>query len=270
MMRLFAAAVAALLTAGCTLTLDESRFLHPGASANLDDLAKWPQPATHVFLKTSDGVQLHAIRATRKDAVAEVLYFGGDAFRADAYGSSVARTLGNAKVNLLIVDYRGYGRSEGRPTVAALRRDAVFAYDSLRNETKLPIVVHGVSFGSFIAAYVAAARQPAGLILESTAPTVREWAKIHAPFWTRVKLPSILSAQDNSARLRTYRNALLLVAGEQDEVTPPSFARKLMATSASADRRLVIAKNGRHGNAMEQPEAIEAYRRLIDSVALRP
>ena len=69
----------------------------------------------------------------------------------------------------MLLDYRGYGKSEGEPSEKGLYLDAEAAYDWIvaHGYTPKQIVIHGESLGTAVATYLATNRQSAGVILES-------------------------------------------------------------------------------------------------------
>lgn len=262
-----AAIVAALLLVACTFRLREDMFFHPGPPAAADDTTKWSLPAgataTDVMLSMADGTRLHAVRIVREGATAEVLYFGGDSFRTELFGAMTAKGLLAHPVNVLMIDYRGYGRSEGKPTIDNMQTDVLAVYDWLRTQSQLPIIIHGFSLGSFMAAYVAEQRQPAALVLESPATNVSDWAKAQTPIVVRLVIPPRMLKEDNLARVKAYRGPLLIIAGEADKVTPAAMSRTLLAASPSQYKELVVVPKAIHGNAFLWPAAAAAYQRLI-------
>lgn len=250
------------------MRLDENMFFHPGPMTVADETAKWTLPsgatATDLMLPMADGTRLHAVRVMNEGARVEVLYFGGDNFRTELFGRETANGLLAHPVNVLMIDYRGYGRSEGTPTIDNMAGDVLATYDWLRSRSALPIVVHGFSLGSFMAAHIAEKRQPAGLVLESTASSVNDWAKSQAPIGVRIVIPPRMQQEDNVARVKAYRGPLLLVVGEGDKITPAAMSRKLLAASASAHKELVVVRNAKHGNAfVGSSDAAAAYQRLL-------
>ncbi len=261
-----------ILVAACTLRLDENMFFHPGPMAVADDTTKWQLPAgaiaTDVTLPMADGTRLHAVRVVREGAKAEILYFGGDSFRTELFGEDTARTALAHDVNLLMVDYRGYGRSEGTPAIDNMQSDTLAVYDWLKSQSPLPIIVHGFSLGSFMAGYLAEQRQPAALVLESTATNVNDWARLRAPKGIRVVVPPRLAKEDNLARVKAYRGPLLLLAGDADKVTPVVMSQTLLAASPSTHKELVVVRKANHGYAfVGSSESAAAYDRLLAAVA---
>jgi fermentation-respiration switch protein FrsA (DUF1100 family) len=179
--------------------------------------------------------------------------------------------LGDLRVNVLMVDYRGYGRSAGTPTVDIVKSDAVAVYDYLRSRSNgRPIVVHGFSLGSFMASTVAMQRTVQGLVLEGTAPDVATWAKHQIPMYAkpvvRLNIAPRLLAESNVAAVQRYVGPLLLLTGSKDSVTPPRFLKTLLAASASAQKRAFVAEGAGHGGALKIAAARHAYSEFLDSV----
>src|ERR1700687_943891 len=121
------------------IVLFENRFIYfpqiPGRLSG--DWSPRGLPAEDVTLKTQDGVKLHAWWIPAANAEFTFLAFHGNAAnianRADVY-----LFLHALPVNLLAVDYRGYGRSEGTPREAGLYFDAQAAFDYVRHEHAIP------------------------------------------------------------------------------------------------------------------------------------
>jgi fermentation-respiration switch protein FrsA (DUF1100 family) len=136
---------------------------------------------------------------------------------------------------VLLVEYPGYGRSEGAPSEASIRAAMLAAYDWAKADQRVDarrIVAHGRSLGGGAVCLLAAARPLAALILESTFTSVRAFAP-------RFGGPSFLVRDpfDNLAVLADYRGPLLVLHGERDEVIPSTHGRALAATRADAEYR---------------------------------
>ncbi|HKR63500.1 MAG TPA: alpha/beta fold hydrolase [Thermoanaerobaculia bacterium] len=261
-----------LLSSACAIVVDDDHFFHPDPPSTTR--ATFAQPAEDVHLDGEGGAKLEGVYVRCPNATVDVLYFGGDVFSIDAFGADIASAACSAGANLFMIDYRGYGRTSGTPTLPNLKSDALAAFDALRarNEGR-PIVVHGFSMGSFVAPYVAQHRPVAGLVLESTAPSVKEWADSQVPGYAKpfvkVKIGPLLSAEDNTRAVGAYCGPLLLVTGDRDRVTPPRFSQKLFDRSCTpaADKRIAIAPGGNHGTAFTIASAQQAYREFLARVA---
>lgn len=139
-------------------------------------------------------------------------------------------------ISVLLPEYRGYGRSAGSPSQAAIGADFVRFYDWLaarREVDAAKIVLHGRSLGGGVACQLAEQRDVAALILMSTFSSVRELAR-------KLWVPSFLVRDpfDNRAALARLRGPVLIVHGRQDTLIPVEHARVLAA--AATKSRLVL------------------------------
>jgi hypothetical protein len=129
---------------------------------------------------------------------------------------------------VFLFDYRGYGRSGGRPSEEGLYQDALAAYGHLtetRGVEPRRIVIFGRSLGSAVAGDLASRRPAAGLILESAFPSIRHLAKAY--LWG---LPAhwFLTAQFNLAeRLPKIHMPVLVIHGDRDQTVPLSFGEQV-------------------------------------------
>jgi pimeloyl-ACP methyl ester carboxylesterase len=262
-----------LSVSACTLRVDERNFLYPGPARN-PSRATFDAPAEDHVVTATDGVKLGAVYVRQTAAPVDILYFGGDSFRIDDFGPWIAKAALPLGVNLFMIDHRGYGRSAGMPTLSNFKGDVLAAYDYLREHNNgRPIVVHGFSLGSFLAAHVAANRPVAGLVLESTATDVPEWAQAQIPGYAkpvvRLKIAQELAAESNRRVVRQYRGPLLLLVGSKDRVTPSRFAHALLKESATPPelKRVFVAEGKDHGYVMTSEAAVAEYGAFVRLVA---
>jgi len=265
------------LLAGCSFTVDEASLLHPTPGGALSEEAV--EGAAGVYemsdhwIAAPDGVRLSAVLLRQPGARGTILYFGGNGFTIERFGAYVAGVFAPLGVDVMIVDHRGYGRSEGRPTQANLEADGVAAFDYLNGAIHVPasrIVVHGQSLGSFIAGRVAAERPAAGVVLESSATTTEDWVAANLRGARRalvnVRIDESLRGRGNLANMARIEEPLLLLVGAQDRTTPPSLSQALYAASPLAEGRktLAIVPVAGHNDVLLKPEAISAYRVFLD------
>jgi fermentation-respiration switch protein FrsA (DUF1100 family) len=124
-------------------------------------------------------------------------------------------------VNVFLLDYRGYGRSEGEPSEKGTYLDGVSAMEGVaaRNDVDpTRIVIAGHSLGSAVATEVALRHPPAGLVLESPFTSVAAMAKAVIPF---LPLGMLLSTRyETENKISELTCPLLVMHGEYDEVIP--------------------------------------------------
>ena len=272
---LFVLLCAAGLSGCIKFQVKEDYWLNPGAVA-IDEarLRELGLPEGYklerVEIRTADGTRLRGLHLRAPTPVPTVYYFGGDNFMLGRHGLEVAAELARQGVGVFVLDYRGYGESEGKPSLDTLMADPEAGLAELRRRGAQRVILHGMSMGSFIAAELANRQPVEGLVLESTATTVRDWAKYQVPWYAkpfvRIQLAAALENQSNTARLTRYDGPLLLLAGGRDKITPAKMARKLFESSATplACRELLVAPEGGHGGLLSFEPAQAAYRRLRD------
>lgn len=270
-----------LVLAGCTFNVKESNVVIARASPPVEIAAlQQASPGYRVdqtALQMRDGTELSSLRFAREDAVATVLYFGGNGYTIARQGGKIFELYQDLPINLVLVDHRGYGSSGGSASLAALMSDAVEIYDTLRAELDmLPLVIHGHSLGSFMAGGVAEARRLDGLILESSVTTAEAWTahlRSRQSWWIRalvwkVKPDAGLANLGNAGAAAALDEPVLFVVGADDDVTPPRFSRELYASVPLSEesRRLLVVPDRGHMDAANSPEFQAAAGELLAQV----
>lgn len=166
--------------------------------------------------------RIHAWWTPLDGAPAAVLFLHGNAGNVTHRARHI-RAWREAGAAVLVIDYRGYGRSEGRPTEAGLYEDALAGYRYLRGRGYAPerILVHGESLGTAAAAQVASVEPVGGVILEAPFPSARAVAQTVLP----VLGPLLVWGFDVRSRVGRIRAPLLVIHGEADEVIPFRLGR---------------------------------------------
>lgn len=260
----------ALLIWGVMTGLD-GFFYHPTSRV-------WAAPAEFglvcedVTFKTSDGLTLHGwyAPATGKPR-GTVIHLHGNA---ENLTNHIAFTawMPDAGYNLLIFDYRGYGKSQGSPTRAGTIADGNAALDYIlqRPDTdRSRIFLYGHSLGGAIATVVAAERpEPAAVILDSTFSSYRSIASMHAQHifgaqWIATNLSQLLVSRgydpiDYIGRIAP-RPVMVIVSGA-DRICFPQLGRELF-DAAKEPRVFWESPNSNHGEAIfDHPD--ETKRRI--------
>jgi fermentation-respiration switch protein FrsA (DUF1100 family) len=181
-----------------------------------------------VWLTSSDGVKLHAWWIPDERARFTFLSFHGNASNI-ANRAPTYEFLHGTHVNVLALEYRGYGRSEGKPSEAGVYRDAEAAYDYLVNSKGIDrrtIVCFGQSLGSAVATHLATHRQIAGLVLEAPFPSASRIAR--KIFWFLPGLSLLTYGQfDTRTWLKEIHAPVLIVHCNQDPVIPFQFGQEV-------------------------------------------
>jgi uncharacterized protein len=216
----------------------------PANVRSLDELllfqpTKFPkgdwQPAglefADAWMTAADGTEIHGWYCRAENPKAVVLYCHGNGGNLAGRASTLQLLQEKMGVSILIFDYRGYGRSQGKATVAGAFADARAARTELAKLAKVnesDIVLMGRSLGGAIAIQLAADAPPRGLIVESSFTSLREVAAEHFPklAWL-VPKNKLHSAQ----AISEVRCPLLQSHGDADRVISYESGRKLFAAA---------------------------------------
>lgn len=197
-----------------------------------------------VAIETDDGERLHGwwIGAGSAPAGHLLLCHGNAGNVADrVLHASLLTAVG---FDVLMFDYRGYGRSSGKPSEQGTYTDARAALACLMRKPGVDasrVIYLGESLGGAVAVELALAHPPAGLVLLSTFASVREMRRVHYPFVPAALVPD---AYPTLQRIRELRAPLLVVHGEGDEIVPLSQARALFEAAPEPKRLHVVAGVG--------------------------
>lgn len=221
----------------------ESRLIFfPNYPARLDgDWHPRSLPVEDSWLTTSDGVTLHAWWIPNPRATFTFLAFHGNASNI-ANRTPVYEMLWGLPANVLAVEYRGYGRSEGNPSEVGLYRDADAAYGYLLSTKGVhphQVISFGQSLGTAVAAHLAAQHEVAGVVLEAPFPSASRVAR--QTFWFLPGLSVLVHSQFNTlARLAQVRAPLLVIHCRQDPVLPFKFGEEVYNAAPSPKEFLSI------------------------------
>lgn len=258
-----AAAVAVGLSLAAWIAQDALIFYRqPLAADRRAEVARRFPAVREVFLQAPDGTKLFAWHVPAASAAPAplVLYFGGNAEET----SWMLEDLGNVPgVSWLIVSYRGYGLSEGRPGEAALVADALQWFDhamTLPGADPGRTFVFGRSLGSGVAVALAAARPVAGVILVAPYDSLAAIGRRHYPF-----LPVDLLLRhrfDSLARAPSLHQPLLCLVAERDEIVPPEHAARL-SSAWGGPKEFVLLRGANHNGTDAHPAFWPAIRKFL-------
>ena len=225
-----------------SLVLMEDRFLYFPTRELSTTPERLGLRARELSVQTEDGIRLHGwwIEGVRGRAV---LFFHGNA-------GNIADRLDRARIlnerfglDVFLVDYRGYGRSQGEPSEEGLYRDARAIHQAALDQGFRPeqLVAFGESLGSAVAIQLALDRPCAGAILETPFLSVPAMARVHYPF-----VPGFLirSRFDNEQKIGALQVPKLFLVAGHDEIVPPEQGRKLFELAQEPKTLFVIPDAG--------------------------
>jgi len=217
-------------------------------------------PLEDAWFHADDGVRLHGWYAAREEPRAVVLFCHGNAGNVTHRAEQVRVLRELAEVSVLVFDYRGYGRSEGKPNEPGLLADARAARAWLAQRAGIPeseIVVMGRSVGGAVAVDLAARDGARALVLESTFTSIPDMAALHYPWLPFRRL--IRNRFDSLAKIADYHGPLLQSHGDADTIVPHSLGRQLF-DAANEPKKLITLPGGDHND----PQDREYYAALVE------
>lgn len=180
-----------------------------------------------VFLETSDGKKLHGwfIPAASKGAAPVVLFFHGNAGNIGHRWEKI-RILHDLDASVFIIDYRGYGQSEGKPSEAGIYKDteAAYAYLAGRGVAPEKIVIYGESIGGAFAIDLAARKSVKALIVEDTFTSMPAMIRRTMPFIPTFVLATQL---DSLSKMPKVHAPKLIFHSIDDEIIPFEMGKAL-------------------------------------------
>lgn len=204
---------------------------------------------------TDDAVRLHGwyatpVRGTKNGTLLApvapsmtILYLHGNAGNITSRRDSL-EGLVTLPANVFIIDWRGYGKSEGRPSENGLYRDARAAWRFLtheRGEDPARIVILGESLGNAPAIVLASEEKPAGLVVQAAFTSLPDMARHLYPFVPRFL---VRTRMDNLGRIGRVRCPTLFVHSKTDEVIPYEQGRKLFDAAPEPKRFYTVEGAG--------------------------
>jgi len=213
---------------------------------------------------SSDGAVINALHFKTDNPKGVIIYFHGNAGNLRGWGE-VALDFTRLNYDVLIPDYRGYGKSTGKiQSEAMLHRDAAVAYRYLEERYREnQIIIYGRSIGTGIAAYLAKDTRPHMLILESPIFNMRDLAGHHYPL-----MPGVLVALILKYPMRTdlwiadVPCPVYLFHGTEDDVVPYNSSERLVKL-IKTESRLTSIPGGGHNNLGDSSLYHEELERIL-------
>jgi fermentation-respiration switch protein FrsA (DUF1100 family) len=216
-----------------------------------------------VFLKTGDGNKIHGWFIKNRASKKVVLLFHGNGGNI-SHRLPMLRLLHGLPASVFIIDYHGYGRSEGRPSEQNLYLDGGAAYDYLIRQKKYSassIILYGSSLGGAVAVDLAAQEKVGGVILESTFTSARDMARRMSVFY-RWPIVWIRSRFDSLEKIDSIKAPLLVIHSKEDEMVPYQMALALYER-ATEPKRLLLLERGGHNDFIMTAEFIKSLKETV-------
>lgn len=228
-----------------------------------------------VEITTKDKKVVHGWLIKRKDAktVPTILHFHGNACNVSHMLYDALGMFQKVKANIMLVDYRGYGQSEGSPTQAGLVMDAEAALDYLllRRDVVDPsnIFLFGRSLGGAVAMELCARREGKirAVIVENTFTSMEELVKHLSPAYAKHLSRAMTNKWDSLAIVPRISRPILFLSGRADEIVPSWMMTALYkAAELSEGRELAAFPKGKHNSTCLSRGYYETMKRFMDRV----
>jgi fermentation-respiration switch protein FrsA (DUF1100 family) len=225
-----------------------------------------------VELTSADGTRLHAWWMTPRDwrpAQGAVLYCHGNAGNLSYRGEQLRLWRDLIRLAVLIFDYPGYGRSEGKPSEAGCYAAAAAAHDWLVNVKATAgerIILYGGSLGGAVAVNLAARRPHRALVLVSAFSSLADMARLRFPW-----LPArwlLRTRFENVGTIRTCRRPVFIAHGTADRLVPFAQGERLFA--AANEPKEFYPMPGHDHNHTPPPEFYEQLRQFLKRTETPP
>lgn len=249
------------------MIFEKSFLYHPTREGNWNLPETTSVPVQDISLQTSDNIRLHAWHAQTENPRYTILWFHGNAGNITNRFPTMIDLVTTHQVDVLLPDYRGYGKSEGSPSEEGFYRDADAAYQYLidKGVPAEKIIILGISLGGGPACDLASRVPCGGLILQSTFTKVPEMASQMFPMGPLKKL--VRTQFDNVAKIATIRVPKLLIHGRLDELVPFTMGEKLL--EAAAEPKTALWLEGADHNSIPQTHRtswVKAYRQFLEKL----
>ena len=229
----------------------------------------WTEPDfkyEDVTLTTSDDVKINAWYLAADKPKAWVVFSHGNAGNLNGWGYAAEEMRSQFGVSVLIYDYRGYGKSDGKPSVPGILKDGRAARDWLCSRESLKpdeLVYCGRSLGGAVAVDLTAETGAKGLILESTFTSIPAMAKAKLPLTPA----SIISFKlDSLGCIKKYHGPLLHCHGDADTVIPFQQGVDLF-NACPSERKVFIRLEGLDHNDRLPESYREQQQRFFEVIA---
>lgn len=244
-----------LCIGGC---IQEKLLFHP-TRLPADFKYQFPAKFEEINFTPEDDVTINALHFRSDSSKGVVFYLHGNAGALDSWGTIAPRFL-QSHYDLLIIDYRGFGKSKGKMSEDGLYSDAQYIYNKLKDQYgEDKITVYGRSIGTGIAAYIAAGNSPKRLILETPYYNLKDLVKDLYPAAPRF----ILRYHFRTDKFLQQRKCpVYIFHGTADETIYYGSSEKLKAFFRPGDT-LITVINGKHNDLSKYDEYRKGLKQIL-------
>lgn len=223
--RIFVVLLGAYIMVGVALYYFQEKLMFLPTTLNENYVYELNYPHEELFLKPSDDALINAIHYKAENPKGVILYFHGNAGDLSRW-SKITEYFVEMNYDVLVMDYRTYGKSQGKLSEDTLYSDAQFCYDYLLKQySEGNITLYGRSLGTGMASKLAIKNKPKQLILETPYYSILDVAKHRFPLFP---IKSLLRYHfPNYEYLQKVKCPIAIIHGTSDKVVPYESGKKL-------------------------------------------
>ena len=251
---------------GSALYFFQEKLLFLPTALEQDYQYQFQHQFEELFLKTDDNSTLNALHFKVENPKGIILYFHGNAGDLSRWGT-IAEYFVNQHYDVLIMDYRTYGKSTGKLSEQAFYNDAQYCYDYLlQHYSENEITLYGRSLGTGIASYLVSKNKPQQLILETPYYSILDVAKGRFPILPVKKL--LKYHFPTFQYLPKATCPITIIHGTEDGVVPYSSAEKLLKLNLK-NLNFVTVEGAGHNNLIDYEDYHNAIQTILKQERLQ-
>ncbi len=230
-----------------------------GKKTPKDYVYQFPQPFEEVNISTKDNQNIHALHFKLDKPKGVILFFHGNKGNLERWGSIVPYLLAY-NYEVLVMDYRNYGKSTGSFSEEKMYTDALLAYDHLKKQySEDQIVVYGRSLGTTFATRIGVENKPKHIILEAPFYNLKRATQYYFSLSPTFILKYHFRTDKNIPKITS---PITFFHGEDDKTTSFEQSKELFELVTSKQKEFVAIPSGTHHNLKE----FEAYQSKIKEI----
>lgn len=228
------------------LTVFQEKLIFLPTVLDSNHVFTFEKPFQEIDFIANDGARLNGLHFRVDNPKGVVLYFHGNSGDLQRWGQ-VASDFTKYNYDVVVMDYRGFGKSTGKRTEKKMYADAEIFYDYVTQHfAEVNIVVYGRSLGSTFATYIAAKNKPSKLLLETPFYSLSSVAKKRFPIAPvksvlRFHFPSHTYMQDVAC-------PVFIIHGTDDNIVPYHSAKQLYEVITHPQKEFYTIEGGGHKN----------------------
>lgn len=240
--------------------LQEKMLFHPTVLSQ-DFKFEFSYPFEELFFRTDDDAVINAVHFKTENPKGVILYFHGNAGDLSRWGV-ITEFFVEKQYDVLVMDYRTFGKSTGKLSEAALYNDSDYCYNYLKKYySEDDITVYGRSLGTGMATYIASKNKPKQLILETPYYSMTDVAKSRFPVFPvqyvlKYKLPSYQFITNVDCPISIFH-------GTNDQVVPYKSARGLFKVAPTPQTTFTTIEGGNHGNLINYDAFLKGVNQVL-------